>query len=109
MAAENVTDWISGNAMIDLVSRPVSHGMKLREFIPDAGTTISLRNDLPSHLCWGTSEHCGMLHSTSGACHLSSALRHYLVASAIVAKSAMHRKFGYNAYAAGIERLLAQV
>ncbi|KDP43315.1 hypothetical protein JCGZ_24236 [Jatropha curcas] len=56
MAAKNVAKWLLGDAMIDLVTHPVSHGMKLWEFIPDAGTSISLRHDLPSHLCWGTIE-----------------------------------------------------
>ncbi|KDP23811.1 hypothetical protein JCGZ_00147 [Jatropha curcas] len=60
MAAKNVVDWLLSDAMIDPVTRPMSHGMKLREFILDAGTSISLRHDLPwhdlpSHL------YCGMI------------------------------------------------
>ncbi|KDP47167.1 hypothetical protein JCGZ_25676 [Jatropha curcas] len=56
MAAENVIDWLSRSVVIDLVTRPVSHGMQLWEFIPDAGNSINLQYDLPIHLCWGTSE-----------------------------------------------------
>ncbi|KDP26929.1 hypothetical protein JCGZ_21022 [Jatropha curcas] len=56
MAAENVMDWLPGDVVIDLVTCPVSHGMKLRDFVPDVGTAISLRYDLPSHLCWGIIE-----------------------------------------------------
>ncbi|KDP35445.1 hypothetical protein JCGZ_10828 [Jatropha curcas] len=56
MATENVADWLPRDTMIDPVTQPVSHDMNLQEFIPDAGTFISLRHDLPSHLCWGTSE-----------------------------------------------------
>ncbi|KDP43152.1 hypothetical protein JCGZ_26685 [Jatropha curcas] len=55
MAAENVADWLPGDAVIDPVTRPVSHDMKLQEFIPDAGTSISLWQYLPSHLCCGIS------------------------------------------------------
>ncbi|KDP27390.1 hypothetical protein JCGZ_20214 [Jatropha curcas] len=46
--------------------------MKLQEFIPDAGNSISLQHNLPNHLCWGTSE-----------------------------KSMKRGKFGDNTYAAG--------
>ncbi|KDP23831.1 hypothetical protein JCGZ_27120 [Jatropha curcas] len=76
----------------------MSHGMKLWEFILDARTTIILWNDLPSYLCWGTSELYGVLQSTSGARHLSSGLHHYLVACTI--KSTKCGKSGGNAYAA---------
>ncbi|KDP25147.1 hypothetical protein JCGZ_24247 [Jatropha curcas] len=51
MATENVMDWLPGDTVIDLVTRPVSHGMKLSEFIPEAGIAISLWHDLPDHLC----------------------------------------------------------
>ncbi|KDP33072.1 hypothetical protein JCGZ_13609 [Jatropha curcas] len=64
MGTENVLDWLSGDMVIDPVTPPVSHGMKLREFIPDVRISISLQHDLPSHLCWGTIEK-GMRHGKS--------------------------------------------
>ncbi|KDP30729.1 hypothetical protein JCGZ_15530 [Jatropha curcas] len=56
MATENVANWLPGGAVINPVNWPNSHSMKLREFIPDAGNSISLWLDLPTHLCWGTSK-----------------------------------------------------
>ncbi|KDP35451.1 hypothetical protein JCGZ_10834 [Jatropha curcas] len=56
MAVKNVVDWLLGSTVIDPVTRPVSHSMKLREFIPNAGNSISLWHDLPSHVFWGTTE-----------------------------------------------------
>ncbi|KDP45518.1 hypothetical protein JCGZ_17071 [Jatropha curcas] len=42
IATKNVVDWLSGDTVINPITRPVSHGMKLQEFILDAGTAISL-------------------------------------------------------------------
>ncbi|KDP26276.1 hypothetical protein JCGZ_22425 [Jatropha curcas] len=56
MADENVVDWLLGDVVIDPVTRPMSHGMPLREFILGVRTAISLRHNLPSHLCWGKIE-----------------------------------------------------
>ncbi|KDP35467.1 hypothetical protein JCGZ_10860 [Jatropha curcas] len=56
MAIENFADWLPGDVVIDPMSRPMSHNMKFWEFIPDTGTSISVRHDLPSHLYWGTSK-----------------------------------------------------
>ncbi|KDP25883.1 hypothetical protein JCGZ_23728 [Jatropha curcas] len=56
MATENVMDWLLGDTVIDLMTCPTSHDLKLQEFVPDVGTSISLRHDLPSHLCWGAME-----------------------------------------------------
>ncbi|KDP25699.1 hypothetical protein JCGZ_24148 [Jatropha curcas] len=72
IAAENVIDWLSGNAMIDPVTCPVSHGMKLWEFIPDAETAIGLWHDLPSLLCWGTIEFSRRAGEASGTKKLES-------------------------------------
>ncbi|KDP31490.1 hypothetical protein JCGZ_15392 [Jatropha curcas] len=66
MAAENVMDWLPGDVVIDPVTCPISHGMKLQDFVPDVGTAISLRYNLPSHLCWGTIEK-GARHWKSGS------------------------------------------
>ncbi|KDP34327.1 hypothetical protein JCGZ_12675 [Jatropha curcas] len=41
MAAENVADWLPRDEVIDPVTRLMSHGMKLREFIPDGRTLPS--------------------------------------------------------------------
>ncbi|KDP30073.1 hypothetical protein JCGZ_18621 [Jatropha curcas] len=101
MAAKNVMDWLPSDMVIDFVTHLVSNGMKLQEFIANTGTAISLQHDLPSHLCWGTIEPYGVLHSTSGARHLSSGfallpygLRHNSY------KSVRHGKFGGNTDAA---------
>ncbi|KDP21583.1 hypothetical protein JCGZ_03736 [Jatropha curcas] len=56
MAAKNLADLLPRGVVIDPVNRLLNHGMKLWEFIPDAGSSISLRLDLPSHLYWSTSE-----------------------------------------------------
>ncbi|KDP35772.1 hypothetical protein JCGZ_10729 [Jatropha curcas] len=56
MAAENVVDWLPGDAVIEPVTRPVSYEMKLWEFISNTGTTISLRHDLSSHVCWALTQ-----------------------------------------------------
>ncbi|KDP37546.1 hypothetical protein JCGZ_05985 [Jatropha curcas] len=56
MAIENVADWLLGDTVINPMTCPMSHGMKLWEFILDAGTSISLRHDLPSYLYRGTIE-----------------------------------------------------
>ncbi|KDP47099.1 hypothetical protein JCGZ_03907 [Jatropha curcas] len=82
MAVESVVEWLLGDAVIDPLTCPVSHEMKLWEFISDAGTIISLQNYLPSHLYWG-----------------------------IIEKGARRRKSDSNTYAAGewFDRLLEQV
>ncbi|KDP26191.1 hypothetical protein JCGZ_22687 [Jatropha curcas] len=49
MAAGNIVDWLPSDAVVDPVNRPISHTMKLREFVPDEGTTISLRHDFPNY------------------------------------------------------------
>ncbi|KDP21979.1 hypothetical protein JCGZ_03182 [Jatropha curcas] len=56
MATENVIDWLSRGAVIDPVNRSISHDMKLREFIPKVGNSISLWYDLPNDLYWGMTE-----------------------------------------------------
>ncbi|KDP37526.1 hypothetical protein JCGZ_05965 [Jatropha curcas] len=71
-----------GNGVIDPVTCHVSHGMKLWVVVLDSRSSINLRYDLPSHLCWGIIEPCSVLHRTYGVRHLSSGFRHYSLAYA---------------------------
>ncbi|KDP34629.1 hypothetical protein JCGZ_11947 [Jatropha curcas] len=57
MTVERVLYWLPSDTVIDLVTQPMSHGMKLREFIiPDARTAISLQHDFLTHVCWGSTQ-----------------------------------------------------
>ncbi|KDP29963.1 hypothetical protein JCGZ_19120 [Jatropha curcas] len=75
MAAEKVMDWLLGDAVINPVTRPLSHGMKLWEFVLNKGTLISLWHNLPSHLWMGRNG------GPCGVCHLGSGLAPLLCGS----------------------------
>ncbi|KDP44298.1 hypothetical protein JCGZ_19165 [Jatropha curcas] len=94
------------------MTRPVSHGMKLREFMPNTGTSISLQYDLSNHLCWGTTEAKSELWCAVTACATCFAILlgcHTVACSTV--KSVKRGKSGGNADAAKewFDRLPIQV
>ncbi|KDP30663.1 hypothetical protein JCGZ_16219 [Jatropha curcas] len=56
MVVENVAELLTGGTVIDPMTQPISHGMKLCAFILDVGNPFSLLLDLPNHLYGGTTK-----------------------------------------------------
>ncbi|KDP39829.1 hypothetical protein JCGZ_04239 [Jatropha curcas] len=94
MAIENVMNWLLGDAMIDLVTRPVSHGMKLW-------------NSFRMQELQSATVACTTLNGIWLDCRLVGCSME-LVASLLLCgsglfmqKGARHGKFGSNTFVAG--------